>query len=1220
MCGIVGILRNRDCRIDSVRDDLILNKMLDAVSHRGPDATGAWISDDLRVSFGHRRLSIIELSDSGNQPMLSQDERYVITFNGELYNYVELKRELEKAGSIFRTKTDTEVIIEAYRYYGDACLEHFDGMFAFAIYDKLEDKVFAARDPFGEKPFYYHQGSTDFYFASELKALYEIPGFDKSVHEEDIAKFLALQYCDGDETLFRHVKKLLPGHSLTISLSSGQFSIKRYFEFRPSSEKCGRNIDDLADEMEHLLCQSLRRRLRADVPLGVFLSGGIDSSLVAALAAKIFDRDLEAFTVGFKNWGDSEHEDAKLIADHLGLKHRVKILDTESYSSYKMISELVDEPNADTSLLPTWELCRFARQHVKVAISGDGADELFGGYGRYFACLSDLGGKLGSLGDEYYSSRILPFVEKDLLEVFSSLPLGLTRKLRSLRSELALNGLSPIDAMRQTDVQHYLPGAVLAKVDRMSMQHGLEVRTPFLNKDIAKFCEALPQSVLANSGEGKLLLKRIARRYLPSEIVDKKKRGFGLPGTKWGEQELLEFTRTQVVASGAKAWWVDSKRLDDGLTEHSLKSTLHPYRMWSLLHLNGYIQHNSLQPAYHDSVYPWLSLKATLTEHRNALVLTHRPLSKELKRLLAGMHCISSWEDGRYCEELDWARNLPAVICSQQRATTQRIDTIVLHNSFELVSEHESELKALGISQVYWCEGGQWKGKRLVGYKKVEPLSNYIFNSYTGKLQEYSRQTILSDLWFTLTSIVRRSEFGCEKESYQLKSGGRFDIGTPRRAWKILLELKSMLSYFRQDRLFQKVLRRAVVNPQNNTLSSNLDVLLIVPSLYHGGAERQLVNIAVGLKHRQYHVKVLTLQSMVGGASHYAGLLQTAGIEVVEADSYSESLSVDDWNRLGEQEKELLQSSNIIFTQRFKSVFNAVLSLKPRASLCFLDVANCSGGLASILAGVGKVVLSFRNENPTHFSFNQSWYKNAYQLMSKSDKVVFCSNSERGTLSYANWLGINTNKIHYLPNAVIQNIGPDNRMEIRARYKIESHEKLILGVFRLSPEKRPLLFIEIIAKMKELGEPIKALIVGEGPLRPSVEEQINRLNLQDTISLAGVSKNVGEYYAASDALLHCSEREGTPNVVLEALQSELPVVVSKLAFPFDGAVEFANVIESDSLSDYCNGINEAFAKNKDKSRLAKQWVDEHFGLEKMLNKAENLLFDKEVRDCSKVSQ
>ena len=388
MCGIAGIVDKRG-KLGPARLAQLATEAADRMRHRGPDDSGTWLSPDGRCAVSHRRLSIIDVSSAGHQPMASKTGRSVITFNGEIYNFLELKHELEAQGAMFRSSSDTEVLLEMLERAGQKALPRLDAMFALGYYDISCQELLLARDIFGEKPLYYVDHENYFAFASELHALANLPGFDARIDRSSIASYLCFQYVPTPQTIYRSARKLPPASYLTVG-PSGAVTIRPYYSFATSAaEHSARSLDDLADELEAILLTSLRRRLISDVPLGAFLSGGVDSSTVAALVTKKLGMLLQTFSIGFANHPDSEHLEAAEIARMLGTDHRDRVLSADAIELGHHIGTVLDEPNADSSCLPTFLLSGFAREHVTVALSGDGGDEMFGGYGRYFATVDE---------------------------------------------------------------------------------------------------------------------------------------------------------------------------------------------------------------------------------------------------------------------------------------------------------------------------------------------------------------------------------------------------------------------------------------------------------------------------------------------------------------------------------------------------------------------------------------------------------------------------------------------------------------------------------------------------------------------------------------------------------------------------------------------------------------------------------------------------------------
>jgi asparagine synthase (glutamine-hydrolysing) len=544
MCGIAGLFRPRQpFRIPE--GERLVRRMIDTLAHRGPDADGLWCDAKGRCILGNRRLSIIDTSDAGRQPFKSDDGRWVITLNGEIYNFQELRPIIERAGGRVRGRTDTEVLLQSLALWGVHALEKLDGMFAFAAYDTLTGDLILGRDAFGEKPIYLMDLSDGgLAFASELQALECLPDFEPTVDLSAMGELLCFQYIGAPRSIYRNVKKLGPGEWLRLT-ASGERTSARFFAFEPSENVFDRPLPELVDELEDILIRSIRRRMIADVPLGAFLSGGVDSSTVCALLRRKLGVSLSTYSIGFKEEPEGEQETARAYAQHLETDHHELIIEPQAADFLKNIGRLLDEPNADSSCLPTFFLSGLARQHVTVAIGGDGGDEMFGGYNRYFDTLEDFAryrqGRRPDWrpGTGYYGPRLLVADEAHIAALFGFIPQALLDHIDGLRAELDQARGSLLAAMRRTDMKNYLPGAVLGKVDRMSMRHSLEVRTPYLNIEVARFAERLPDWLLVSGGRGKLILREVARRYLPGNLVNLPKRGFGLP-VSWPRKSLLD--------------------------------------------------------------------------------------------------------------------------------------------------------------------------------------------------------------------------------------------------------------------------------------------------------------------------------------------------------------------------------------------------------------------------------------------------------------------------------------------------------------------------------------------------------------------------------------------------------------------------------------------------------------------------------------------------------
>jgi asparagine synthase (glutamine-hydrolysing) len=497
MCGIAGILGGDASRW--------IGDMVGRLSHRGPDDSMACaLGRD--VELGHTRLAIIDTSAAGRQPM--QFGRWHITYNGEIYNYRDLRAHLETKGHAFTTQTDTEVLLHAWAEYGADCLPLLDGMFAFAIYNTESKELTLVRDRAGEKPLYYLERDGVFAFASELRALADLS--ERQVSPEALALYALYRYVPAPRSIWSDVRKLPPG-CLAVADGAGAVTVKRWWswEVEPAVEVSAKGFMEVCDEVEQSLRSSVHRRLVSDVPLGAFLSGGIDSSLMAAFA-RTAGTPLKTFSIGFEG-ADSEHEQARAIAQHLGTEHHEHVFGPSDFESVgRTIGDRMDEPNGDRSCVPTYLLAGFAKQFVTVALSGDGGDELFGGYGRYFGVCHDA--------TDYYSR---------FLSVYGIVD-GIDDELDAADVLIDTHDDS-LHALRALDFNRYLPGCVLPKMDRMAMQHSLEVRTPYLEPQLMEIARKLPAAYLMNGQMGKLVLREIAGRYLPRDVALAPKRGFGLP-------------------------------------------------------------------------------------------------------------------------------------------------------------------------------------------------------------------------------------------------------------------------------------------------------------------------------------------------------------------------------------------------------------------------------------------------------------------------------------------------------------------------------------------------------------------------------------------------------------------------------------------------------------------------------------------------------------------
>jgi asparagine synthase (glutamine-hydrolysing) len=557
MCAIIGIASRH-----TVTDREWLSSGCAAMTHRGPDDGGLWWSASGDVGLAHRRLAIIDLSPGGHQPMHDEANQLSIVFNGEIYNYVDLRDVLRAKGHTFRTQSDTEVILAAYSEWGVECLSHFNGMFAIALYDERRKRLFLARDRAGEKPLFYSTRDAQLRFASELKGLLADPAFSRQVNPEALDCYLTMGYVPGEACILQGVHKLPPAHALTFDVASGKTDIWRYWQMPAAPSVDGTDDESLVEELEILLADSVRRQLVADVPVGVLLSGGVDSSLVTAMAARASSR-VKTFTVGLK--GHEKYDEAgfaRLIANHFGTEHIELQAGDTTPDILNLLARQYDEPLTDSSMIPTFLVSQLVRQHCTVALGGDGADEMFGGYEQHKRILL-LKSKVGRipLGLRKLvataGNAALPtgfrgrnYVNALGVDFETQLPFVATHfGIPERRALMGRDWPTPADKIRgarvppamdllqrdtRMDFENYLPEDILVKVDRASMLASLEMRAPFLDYRISEFAFGkVPSRLKATTTERKILLKRLCRKVLPPQFNPDRKQGFSIPLPVW---------------------------------------------------------------------------------------------------------------------------------------------------------------------------------------------------------------------------------------------------------------------------------------------------------------------------------------------------------------------------------------------------------------------------------------------------------------------------------------------------------------------------------------------------------------------------------------------------------------------------------------------------------------------------------------------------------------
>lgn len=567
MCGIAGVIGKGEQGKELIR------LMTDAIFHRGPDDEGHYV--DAHVALGMRRLSIIDL-EGGKQPITSQNENFVIVFNGEIYNYKALRAQLIKRGYKFKTHTDTEVILHLFEKEGSLCLGKLRGMFAFAIFDKRKQKLFIARDFFGIKPLYYYlEGGRVTAFGSEIKSILTLPDVPRVVNDEAVMNYLSFQYNPLKETFFKNIFKLTPGSYLDIDLARGTFIEKRYAEFSfdavvGESDNTEISEEKWTQELIAVLDDSVKHHMVSDVPVGSFLSGGIDSGIIAALAQKnLKNRKLATFTIGFDEV--TEAREAEVTARRIGTSHKAITISRKEY--FKELPKIVwhfDEPVADPSAAALYFVAREARKKVKVVMSGEGADELFGGYNIYLESyarrrlmiipkfireyvLRPLATSKLSFRGKNFLTRFFSNIEDWYIgnaQIFSHKEIGdLWKGEEGSRLSLAplyhkVAGRQDSEKMQYIDINTWLPGDILAKADKMTMAHSLELRVPFLDREVQNFARNIPPSLKWKNYTTKYLLRRVADKLLTTEISRRKKLGFPTPVKKWFDASQTElYTR-----------------------------------------------------------------------------------------------------------------------------------------------------------------------------------------------------------------------------------------------------------------------------------------------------------------------------------------------------------------------------------------------------------------------------------------------------------------------------------------------------------------------------------------------------------------------------------------------------------------------------------------------------------------------------------------------------
>lgn len=627
MCGICGIY---NVGTGEPVSDRLVKAMADTMIHRGPDAEGVYVSGP--VGLGHRRLSIIDL-DGGAQPMSNRDGSIWVAFNGEIYNFLELREELEAKGYTFHSRSDTEAIIHLYEESGEACFQRLRGMFAIAIWDARNRKLLLARDRIGKKPLFYLYDGKRCVFASEMKAILELPGISREIDLEALSDYFSLLYVPAPKSIFRHIRKLRPGHYAVIS--DGGFREVKYWDLTFAGVE-ERPEEDWGEQLLAVYRDAVRIRLMSEVPLGAFLSGGVDSSSVVAIMSQLMGEPVITSSIGFKDKEFDELDYARLVAERFNTKHHEQIVEPDAAGILDRLVWHYDEPFADSSAIPTYYVSKVAREHVTVALSGDGGDEIFAGYRRYLLDTRENAMRnmipapvrrvvFGTLSVLYPKADWAPRVFRGKA-TFESLACshieGYFRSVSACRPETKAQILhqdvqrqvggydtldlfrdyyekagttDPLSRIQYVDVKTYLPDDILAKVDRASMANSLEVRAPLLDHRLIEQAARIPSSLKLKGGTGKYIFKKALEPLLPSEILYRKKMGFAVPLASWLREDLKPMAESLLLANrpdgmldkrGVERLW---KEHQSGLRNRSTELwTLLMFRLWQKRFVEGH--------------------------------------------------------------------------------------------------------------------------------------------------------------------------------------------------------------------------------------------------------------------------------------------------------------------------------------------------------------------------------------------------------------------------------------------------------------------------------------------------------------------------------------------------------------------------------------------------------------------------------------------------------
>jgi asparagine synthase (glutamine-hydrolysing) len=623
MCGIAGIFATKASSAEEI--SATIGRMVGIIEHRGPDDQGIWVGSG--IALGHARLSVIDLTAAGHQPMPTEDGSVQIVFNGEIYNFVELRAELSERGYHFKSHTDTEVILNGYHCWGEQVFERLRGMFAIALWDRRDEKLVLARDRVGKKPLFYAWQGDVFLFGSEIKSILVWPGFRREPEYEAIHHYLTLQYIPAPWSAFKGIKKLPNASYMTVT-REGQVNVKNYWALPEPSQTRHRPISEVKEELVALLDEAVRLRMIADVPLGAFLSGGVDSSAIVAMMARHSSGRVKTFCIGFDEAGYDERVYARMVAERYDTDHHEMVVRPQAAAILPLLAWHYNEPFADPSAIPTYYVAQMARRHVTVVLNGDGGDESFLGYGRYSQCLKTEWISNLPLPLRQLASRIVQFIPPDLDRYRV---LRVVRRWLSYVSEKASRRYAPsivyfydhdkvagydhhmrpflnnssLDLLERffrqsksfvggaawADIHTYLPDDLLVKVDIASMAHGLEARSPLLDHKLMEWAARIPPAQKMEGGVTKSILKSALEPFLPNDVLYRPKMGFGVPIDEWLKGELKEFAYDTLLSAQARRRGLMMPTYVKSLLDaHCGGIQLHHTRLWALLMLELWFQ------------------------------------------------------------------------------------------------------------------------------------------------------------------------------------------------------------------------------------------------------------------------------------------------------------------------------------------------------------------------------------------------------------------------------------------------------------------------------------------------------------------------------------------------------------------------------------------------------------------------------------------------------